>query len=139
MKYYLLDSTTNTWSEELYTLKSLLLMGNLDDSSILATEDGKKTLTLGEAKTTASVRPVQEKVKMFTSSRPIAAGPGKKEYKVLSQKDKWYSGKFDPALLEKALNDYAEMGYRVVCSSTASIQGFTGTREEMIIILERDK
>lgn len=139
MKYYLLDSTTNTWSEELYTLKALLLMGNLDDSSILATEDGKKTLTLGEAKTTASVRPVQEKVKMFTSSRPTAAGLGKKEYKVLSQKDKWYSGKFDPALLEKALNDYAEMGYRVVCSSTASIQGFTGTREEMIIILERDK
>lgn len=139
MKYYLLDSTTNTWSEELYTLKALLLMGNLDDSSIFATEDGKKTLTLGEAKTTASVRPVQEKVKMFTSSRPTAAGPGKKEYKVLSQKDKWYSGKFDPALLEKALNDYAEMGYRVVCSSTASIQGFTGTREEMIIILERDK
>lgn len=139
MKYYLLDSTTNTWSEELYTLKALLLMGNLDDSSILATEDGKKTLTLGEAKTTASVQPVQEKVKMFTSSRPTAPSPGKKEYKVLSQKDKWYSGKFDPALLEKALNDYAEMGYRVVCSSTASIQGFTGTREEMIIILERDK
>ena len=68
MKYYLLDSTTNTWSEELYTLKALLLMGNLDDSSILATEDGKKTLTLGEAKTTASVRPVQEKVKMFSAA-----------------------------------------------------------------------
>lgn len=139
MKYYLLDSITNTWSEKLYTLKALLLMDNLDDSAVLATEDGKTTLTLGEAKANESVRPVQERVKMFTASRASSARPGKKEYKVLSQKDKWYTGKFDPALLEKALNDYAEMGYRVVCSSTASIQGFTGTREEMIIILERDK
>lgn len=139
MKYYLLDSITNTWSEKLYTLKALLLMDNLDDSAVLATEDGKTTLTLGEAKANESVRPVQERVKMFTASRATSASPGKKEYKVLSQKDKWYTGKFDPALLEKALNDYAEMGYRVVCSSTASIQGFTGTREEMIIILERDK
>lgn len=139
MKYYLLDSITNTWSEKLYTLKALLLMDNLDDSAVLATEDGKTTLTLGEAKAKESVRPVQERVKMFTASRATSASPGKKEYKVLSQKDKWYTGKFDPALLEKALNDYAEMGYRVVCSSTASIQGFTGTREEMIIILERDK
>lgn len=139
MKYYLLDSIANTWSEKLYTLKALLLMDNLDDSAVLATEDGKTTLTLGEAKANESVRPVQERVKMFTASRATSASPGKKEYKVLSQKDKWYTGKFDPALLEKALNDYAEMGYRVVCSSTASIQGFTGTREEMIIILERDK
>lgn len=139
MKYYLLDSIANTWSEKLYTLKALLLMDNLDDSAVLATEDGKTTLTLGEAKVNESVRPVQERVKMFTASRATSASPGKKEYKVLSQKDKWYTGKFDPALLEKALNDYAEMGYRVVCSSTASIQGFTGTREEMIIILERDK
>lgn len=139
MKYYLLDSITNTWSEKLYTLKALLLMDNLDDSAVLATEDGKTTLTLGEAKANESVRPVQERVKMFTASRATSASPGKKAYKVLSQKDKWYTGKFDPALLEKALNDYAEMGYRVVCSSTASIQGFTGTREEMIIILERDK
>lgn len=27
-----------------------------------------------------------------------------KQYKVLSQKDKWFSGKFDPDKLEKALN-----------------------------------
>lgn len=69
----------------------------------------------------------------------ISNGQVIKEYKVLSQKDKWYSGKFDPDMLEKALNDYARMGYQVICSSTATIQGFTGAREEMIIILERDK
>lgn len=134
MKYYLLNNVSNTWSEELYTLEEL---SHLDGSSVLATADGKRTLTLAEAKASTSA-PVG-KVKMFTSSRPTATNSGKKEYKVLSQKDKWYSGKFDPALLEKALNDYADMGYQVVCSTTASIPSLTGTREEMILILERDK
>ena len=63
-----------------------------------------------------------------------------KEYKVLTQKDKWFSGKFDPNVLEKALNDYAEQGWRVICSATGSFQGFfTNNREEVVIILERDK
>ena len=30
-----------------------------------------------------------------------------KEYKVLTQKDKWFSGKFNPETLEQALNAYA--------------------------------
>lgn len=132
-------------------MEDLLFMNTLDDSSVLATEDGKTTLTLREAKAAKPAPPIQktvklftnqapqESVKFFTSSRPGATSSGKKEYKVLSQKDKWYSSKFDPQLLEKALNDYAEMGYQVVCSSTATFQGFSGAREEMIIILERDK
>ena len=63
-----------------------------------------------------------------------------KEYKVLTQKDKWFSGKFDPQLLEKALNDYAEQGWKVITSASASFNGFfTGNREEMVVILERDK
>ena len=33
-----------------------------------------------------------------------------KEYKVLSQKDKWFSGKFDPTKLEEGLNAYAQQG-----------------------------
>ena len=145
MKYYLLDNASNCWSEQLYTLPELLFMSYLDDSSILATEDGQSTLTLGEARASRKLPPIPstpptpEKVKLFTNNHPTTTGQGKKEYKVLTQKDKWYSSKFDPALLEKALNDYADMGYRVVCSSTASIQGITGMREEMIIILERDK
>ncbi len=144
MKYYLLDRMTNSWSKTLYTLEDLLFMNTLDDTTLLATEDGKTPLTLKEAMETRPVKlfteePPQESVKLFTSSRPGTTGSGKKEYKVLSQKDKWYSSKFDPELLEKALNDYAEMGYRVVCSSTATFQGFTGAREEMIIILEREK
>ena len=61
-----------------------------------------------------------------------------KEYKVLTQKDKWFSGKFDPAKLEEALNAYAEQGWVVKAATTAAITGFIGAnREELIIILER--
>ena len=62
-----------------------------------------------------------------------------KEYKVLSQKDKWFSGKFDPAKLESALNAYAQQGWIVKAAVTAEIPGlFNSTREEAIVILERD-
>jgi hypothetical protein len=62
-----------------------------------------------------------------------------KEYKILTQKDKWFSGKFDPEKLEQALNSYAQQGWRVVASATAQIPSMIKTREEMITILERDK
>jgi hypothetical protein len=62
-----------------------------------------------------------------------------KEYKVLTQKDKWFSGKFDPEKLEQALNGYAAQGWRVISCASAKISGFGGNREEMIVILERDK
>ncbi len=62
-----------------------------------------------------------------------------KEYKVLTQKDKWFSGKFDPSKLESALNAYAEQGWRVVTSATAEFSGFGGKREELVIVLEREK
>ena len=60
------------------------------------------------------------------------------EYKVLSQKDKWFSSKFDPQRLEQALNAYADQGWNVVFATTATFPGLvTGHREEMIVILER--
>ena len=62
-----------------------------------------------------------------------------KQYKILSQKDKWFSGKFDPQRLEAAINAYAEQGWIVKAAFTAEIPGFmSGAREEAIIILERD-
>ena len=61
------------------------------------------------------------------------------EYKVLSQKDKWSTGKFDPETIEEVINDYAEEGWRVLQFVTTTIPGFGGAREEMIIILERPK
>ncbi len=59
-----------------------------------------------------------------------------KEYKVLTQKDKWFSGKFDPETLESALNSYAQQGWRLVSSCTGQF-GPAG-RDEVIVIFERD-
>lgn len=61
-----------------------------------------------------------------------------KEYKVLSQKDKFFSGKFDPQLLENAVNAYAEQGWEVVSMATASIPVFGGPRDEVIVLLQRN-
>ena len=61
------------------------------------------------------------------------------EYKVLTQKDKWFSGKFDPAILEQAINAYAQQGWRVIGCATADIPGFGSTRQEFITLLEREK
>ena len=61
-----------------------------------------------------------------------------KEYKVLSQKDKWFSGKFDPQALESAINAYAEQGWKLVACATPEIPGFAGARQEFIGIMERD-
>ena len=62
-----------------------------------------------------------------------------KEYKVLTQKDKWFSGKFDPQKLEQAINAYAQQGWIVKAAFSAEIPGvFGASREEAIVILERE-
>ena len=61
-----------------------------------------------------------------------------KRYKVLTQKDKWFTSKFDPLKLEEALNSYAEQGWIVKAATTATFPGLlSGSREELIVILER--
>ena len=63
-----------------------------------------------------------------------------KEYKVMTQKDKWFSGKFDPEMLEQAINAYAAQGWQVISVATASIPGLMGgVRDEMVVIFEREK
>ena len=59
------------------------------------------------------------------------------EYKILTQKDKWFSGKFDPETLEQALNAYSTQGWRMRGMATASVPGFGGNRDELIFVLER--
>jgi hypothetical protein len=34
------------------------------------------------------------------------------QYKVLTQKDRFFAGKFDPEKLEAAINSYAAVGWR---------------------------
>lgn len=60
------------------------------------------------------------------------------EYKVLTQKDKLFSGKFDPTNLEYAINAYAEQGWRVISCTTADISGFGRSRQEFIVVFERE-
>jgi hypothetical protein len=62
-----------------------------------------------------------------------------KEYKVLTQKDRFWGGKFDPEKLEQALNAYAEQGWRVVSVATAAFPTLTGSRDELIVVLERNQ
>jgi hypothetical protein len=59
------------------------------------------------------------------------------QYKVLTQKDRFFSGKFNPEKLEAALNSYASEGWRVVACTTGEIGSGFGNREEMIMVLER--
>lgn len=62
-----------------------------------------------------------------------------KQYKILTQKDEWFSSKFDPQKLEDALNSYAQQGWVVKAAFTAEIPGmFSASREEALVILERD-
>ena len=61
-----------------------------------------------------------------------------KEYKVLTQKDRWFTGKFDPMSLEQALNAYASQGWIVKAAFSATIPGFATSREEALIIMERE-
>ena len=59
------------------------------------------------------------------------------EYKVLTQKDKFFSRKFDPEQLEAALNSYAVEGWRLSAAATADFGRMIGSREEIIFVLER--
>lgn len=91
-----------------------------------------------EWSTMSAAAPASAAVPMFKAQQS-GNQQGRKEYKILSQKDKWFSGKFDPAKLEEALNSYARQGWRVVSCASADINTVIGgSRQEMVIILERD-
>jgi len=74
----------------------------------------------------------------FNTNTASSEAPKRYQYKVLSQKDKWFSGKFDPVVLEQAMNAYAAQGWRVIGCATADIPGFGSTRQEFVTILERE-
>jgi Domain of unknown function (DUF4177) len=76
---------------------------------------------------------------MRSASPSTSAGASQqREYKVITQKDKWFSGKFDPEKVEGVLNSYAKQGWALKGVATASIPGFAGgQREEIVIIMER--
>jgi hypothetical protein len=73
-----------------------------------------------------------------SSSKNSSGASQNREYKVITQKDKWFSGKFDPEKVEGVLNSYAKQGWVMKGVATASVPGFVGgQRDEIVIIMER--
>lgn len=62
------------------------------------------------------------------------------EYKVLTQKDRFFGGKFDPMKIEGALNAYAVEGWKVVGVTTGEFPAAFGKdRKELVVVMERDQ
>lgn len=82
--------------------------------------------------------------------RPIAAPGGPSpvrdadadgaviEYKVLTQKDRFFGGKFDPQKLEEAINSYAHQGWKVDGIATADFPSFASSRQELVVVMSRE-
>jgi uncharacterized Zn finger protein (UPF0148 family) len=81
-----------------------------------------------------------ETKKQYPKDTPENRAKKLKEYKVIGQEDVWLAGgKFDKNALENMINFYALDGWTVKEISTSNTFGiFTVSRDEMIIILERD-
>ena len=62
-----------------------------------------------------------------------------KEYKVITQNDEWFSGRFDGKLLEALINKYARSGWTVKSMVSSSREGvfLGGSKDELLILLER--
>lgn len=62
-----------------------------------------------------------------------------KQYKVLTQKDRFFDGKFDPEKLEAAMNSYAAEGWAFAGVASSDVHALGGARQEIVIIFERDR
>lgn len=60
------------------------------------------------------------------------------EYKILTERDNRFSGRFNPDTLETALNSYAAEGWRVIEGSQAASL-WKSLKAEIVVILERPK
>jgi len=60
-------------------------------------------------------------------------------YKVLTQRDRWFGGRFEVEKLEGAINAYSIRGWRVCGVATAIVTGLAGKREEVVVVMERER
>ena len=60
-------------------------------------------------------------------------------YKVLTQRDRWFGGRFEVEKLEAAINAYSTRGWRVCGVATAVVTGLAGKREEVVVVMERER
>ena len=61
-----------------------------------------------------------------------------KKYKVMTQKDRMFGGKFNPEKVEEALNSLGQEGWELKGVATAEFPSLTGGRQELVIFLEKD-
>ncbi len=62
---------------------------------------------------------------------------GSLQYRVLTQKDQGFAGKFSATKLEEMLNAHARQGWCLKSAVTIQIPGHGGHHDELIVILER--
>jgi hypothetical protein len=60
------------------------------------------------------------------------------EYKVLTERDKVFTGAFDPQALENTLNGYAAAGWRLAEGFMAASL-WKSAKAEIVLILERER
>ena len=68
---------------------------------------------------------------------PFTLDPTKHQYKIITQKDRFFSSKFNPALIERALNEYAQEGWVMKTAVSADFGSVGMSRNELIIFLEK--
>lgn len=61
-----------------------------------------------------------------------------KKYKVMTQKDRFFGGKFNPEKVEEALNSLASEGWGLVGVASAEFPSLTGGRQELVLFLEKE-
>lgn len=69
---------------------------------------------------------------------PFTLDPSKYQYKVITQKDRFFSSKFNPALIERALNEYAQDGWVFKNAVSADFGSLGMSRNELIIFMEKE-
>ncbi len=92
----------------------------------------------------ASDRPESGLIKIdsvATDSPLLAEVPrthdGSRQYRVITQKDQGFSGKFNATKLEDMLNAQARHGWTLKSAVTMNIPSHGGHHDELIVILER--
>lgn len=124
------------------TQKDKFLTGKFDPESLEKAvnsyaEQGYAVSTCATASFPSLVATREEMIVVL--ERDASGGSAMYEYKILTQKDKWFTGKFDPETLERAINSYSEQGWSVRATATAKFPSLMAQREEIIVILERQK
>jgi hypothetical protein len=61
-----------------------------------------------------------------------------KTYKVMTQKDRFFGGKFNPEQVETALNSLGKEGWALIGVASAEFPSLTGGRQELVLFLEKD-